>query len=346
MVKFATIHSCVRLPMSAAPRYSVVVPVYNSARILPELHRRLSEALRGLGGGYEIVFVDDCGPQDCWSVLAALAGSDPQVRAIQLMRNAGQGNATLCGLAHARGEFVITMDDDLQHPPEEITRLVAALRDEVDVVMGVPRVKRHHWFRRLASGVMDRANSHFLAKDPALRFSSFRLIRRPVLEGLLQLRTLSPALSPMIHSVTRRIRSVEFDHAARFEGRSGYSTARLMAHAMSNLIGYTVSPLRWLAGIGVVGIALSLGFAVVVLVRYFAGGITVPGWTTIAILLLLVSGFNFFAFAILGEYLLRILQRANDTPQYLVRQRLGGFGPPEEERRGRDDLAAVSERRA
>lgn len=314
--------------MSAPPRYSVVVPVYNSARILPELHRRLSDVLPHLGGGYEIVFVDDCGPQDCWSVLRALARDDPHVRAIQLMRNAGQGNATLCGLAHARGEFVVTMDDDLQHPPEEIARLVAALRDDVDVVMGVPRIKRHHWFRRLGSGLMHRANRGLLDKDPALRFSSFRMIRRPVVDGLLRLRTLSPALSPMIHSVTRRIRSVEIEHAERREGRSGYSAARLLGHAMSNVIGYTVRPLRWLAMIGAAGIVFSLVMAVALLVRYFAGGIGVPGWTSIALLLLLVSGFNFFAFAILGEYVLRILQRANDTPQYLVRDRIGGAAPP------------------
>ena len=120
--------------------YSVVVPVYNSAPILPELHRRLTLVLAALGRPYEIIFVDDCGPQDCWPVLCALAQGDGHVKAIQLMRNAGQSNATLCGLAQAQGELVVMMDDDLQHPPEQLPRLIEALTPQVDVVMGVPLV--------------------------------------------------------------------------------------------------------------------------------------------------------------------------------------------------------------
>lgn len=300
--------------------YSVVIPVYGSATILPELHRRLNAVMQRLGSSYEVIFVDDCGPDFAWDVLQTLTEQDRHVVAIQLMRNAGQSNATLCGLAHARGKLVITMDDDLQHPPEEIPILLDALTAEVDVVMGTPLEKRHHWFRRFGSSVMHKANSWLLGKDPTLRFTSFRVLRRSVVNGLVQLKILSPALGPMINSVTHRIINVAVRHAPRAEGSSGYTIRRLLSLIMNNLIGYSMLPLRLLGVIGGIGILMSIVYAVVLLIRYFSGDITVPGWTSVVLLLILLFGFNFFAFAILGEYLLRILQRANATPQYLVRR--------------------------
>lgn len=314
-------HGTIVATDQAPPKYSVVIPVYNSARMLPELHRRLTGALQGLNQPYEIIFVDDCGRDNAWQVLRSIAADDPRVMAIQLMRNSGQSNATLCGLAYARGSTIITMDDDLQHPPEEIPALLAALRKDVDVVMGVPKEKKHHWFRRLGSAVMHELNCYLLGKDRHLRFTSFRVMRRPVVDGLLTLRTLSPALGPMINSVTHRILNITVAHAPRQQGRSGYTLRRLLSQIMGNLVGYSMLPLRLLGVIGALGIGFSLVFAVVLVIRYMTGGITVPGWTTTALLLVLISGFNFFAFAILGEYVLRILQRVNATPQYLVRTR-------------------------
>lgn len=301
--------------------YSVIIPVYCSARILPELHQRLSAVMRSLEGTYEIIFVEDCGRDNSWNVLQELAILDPAVTVIQLMRNSGQSNATLCGLAHAHGRVIITMDDDLQHPPEEIPALIKALGEDVDVVMGAPREKRHNWFRRLGSNVMHNINCYLLGKDRSLRFTSFRLMRRAVVDGLLTMRTLSPALGPMINSVTRRIVNATVLHAPRKEGVSGYTFTRLFAQTMSNLIGYSMLPLRLLAIVGATGIVLSIVFAIVLVLHYLAGGV-IPGWTSTALLIVMLSGFNFFAFAILGEYVLRILQRVNATPQYFVRARL------------------------
>jgi dolichol-phosphate mannosyltransferase/undecaprenyl-phosphate 4-deoxy-4-formamido-L-arabinose transferase len=278
--------------------------------------------MQRLGKPYEIIFVDDCGRDHSWQVLQELSNADKAVTAIQLMRNAGQSNATLCGMAHARGGMILTMDDDLQHPPEEIPALIEALGADVDVVMGVPEQKKHNWFRRLGSNAVHDLNCYLLGKDRSLRFTSFRLMRRAVVDGLLTLRTLSPALGPMINSVTHRIINTTVQHAPRKEGRSGYTLGRLVSQTMSNLVGYSMLPLRLLAVMGAAGIVLSVVFAVVLVVRYLMGGITVPGWTTIALLLVLTSGFNFFAFAILGEYVLRILQRVNATPQYFVREKV------------------------
>lgn len=305
---------------SGAGGYSIVIPVYNSAVMLGELHARLTAVMQGLRAPYEIIFIEDCGPDDAWGELERISASDARVVAVQLMKNSGQSNATLCGLSLARGEIIITMDDDLQHPPEEIPVLLDALEPNDDVVMGVPREKKHNIVRRLGSEFIHLANSYLLGKDRRLRFTSFRVMRRPVVDGMLQLQTLSPALGPMINSVTRHITNVVVSHSPRKEGRSGYTPGRIFRQTMSNFIGYSILPLRLLAIIGAIGIIVSIILAVVYFTRYITGGINVPGWTTIALILVMLSGFNFFAFSLLGEYVLRILQRVNSTPQYIVRQ--------------------------
>ena len=299
--------------------YSVVIPVYGSACILPELHNRLTVAMHVLGKTYEIIFVDDCGLDDSWRVLQDLAKKDTTMIAIQLMRNSGQANATLCGLAHASGELIFTMDDDLQHPPEEISRLLEAMNEDVDVVLGVPIEKKHHWFRRLGSRLVHNLNSYLLGKDRHLRFSSFRLMRRQVVYALLELRTLSPAMGPLINSVTNRIINTEVLHAPREKGRSSYTLRSLLSVLTSNLLGFSMLPLRLLAVTGLIGIVLSLTILLVLISRYFTRGVSVPGWTSIALSLSVISGFNFFAFSILGEYLLQILKRVNSVPPYRVR---------------------------
>lgn len=300
--------------------FSVVIPVYNSARMLRELHHRLTAAMLVLGKSYEIVFVEDCGPDDSWRVLQEIAATDGRVRAVQLMRNSGQGNATVCGLSQARGAFVITLDDDLQHPPEEIPALVAALTPDLDVILGVPQEKRHNLFRRLGSQLVHELNCLLLNKERNIRFTAFRCMRRTVVDAVIGLRTFAPSFGPMLTTVTRRIGNVTLRHDPRKEGRSGYSLGRLLSHTLSNLVGYSMLPLRILAFAGLIGILGSVLVGTIFLLRYLAGGITVPGWTTLVLLLVALSGFNFFAFAVLGEYVFRILQQSNAIPRYIVRQ--------------------------
>jgi polyisoprenyl-phosphate glycosyltransferase len=307
-------------------RYSIVVPVYGSERILQELYDRLSTVMGTLEAPYEIIFVDDCGPGNTWTILQTLAQQDSHVIAIQLMRNSGQSSATLCGMAHAQGEIVLTMDDDLQHPPEEIPNLLNALGPNIDLVMGVPIERQHNWFRRMGSHAIHGVNAYLLKRRKDLYFTSFRAFRRPLVNAAVEMKTLKPALGIMLGSLTNRIINTSFPHSPRYSGKSGYNLSRLLSLTMSNLIGHSMLPLRILGIVGGIGIVISLIFASVLLARYLTGGIGVPGWTTTTLLLLFLSGFNFFAFAILGEYLIRILQRANYTPQYFVRGKISRDG--------------------
>jgi len=313
----------------STPTYSVVVPVYNSERILVELHRRIVAVLKELGEPFEIVFVEDCGRDRSWWVLRDLASRDPRVTALQLMRNSGQGNATIAGLAQTRGAFVITLDDDLQHPPEEVPALVSMLREneDLDVVIGSPREKQHHFVRRMGSSFINRINSWLRGKDPALRFTGFRAMRRELVDALLAMRVPYPALGPMIFSVTHRIANVTVRHDPRKEGRSGYTVRRIVKQTLSNFVGYSMLPLRVLAVMGAIGIVASFLTGMFFLARYFVVGISLPGWTTLILILLALSGFNFFAFAVLGEYMLRITEVSTRTSRYVVRDIIGAVTP-------------------
>ncbi|TVR39845.1 MAG: glycosyltransferase [Cryomorphaceae bacterium] len=314
-------------------KLSVVIPVYGSETILPELHRRLTQVLNNHFPDYEIIMVDDCGPGNTWGVIKQLSQSDQRLRGIQLMRNSGQGNATLCGIAQSTGDRVVTMDDDLQHPPEEIPRLLQHLldNDHLDVVLAKPIEKKHNFFRRLGSSAVNRMNAMFLQKDVHLRFTSFRFMTRAVCDQLVRINRPYPSLGPMIFSVTRRIENVEFQHAERAEGKSTYSFSSIFRLTMNNFIGYSMLPLRVLAFIGGVGILLSILLGLYFLLRYFIIGVETTGWTSLMLVLVSVSGFNFFAFAIIGEYVLRIMHISTSTPRYTIRKESGATKTPKEE---------------
>jgi dolichol-phosphate mannosyltransferase/undecaprenyl-phosphate 4-deoxy-4-formamido-L-arabinose transferase len=252
--------------------------------------------MEGLGEPFEMVFVEDCGTDGSWALVQALAEQDERVWAVQLLRNFGQANATMCGLTHARGRFLITLDDDLQNPPEEIPRLVGVLSSnpELDVVTGVPDEKRNALWRRLGSELVNAMHSLSLKKPRSLRLSGFRLMRRLVAEQLVKRNVPNPA--------------------------SGYALPKILSLTLSSFLAFSGFPLRFMALVGAAAIVTSLAIGIRILLRYLQVGVVVPGWLTLALLLVGISGFNFFAFGLIGEYLLRVLQSVQHAPQYVVRQ--------------------------
>lgn len=308
-------------PSSEAIAFSVVVPVYNSAGTLPELHMRLVTVLEGFRSSFELIFVDDSATDSSWETLCSIARTDERVRIIQLMKNVGQSAATLCGLARARGQIVFTIDDDLQHPPEELPKLLAALNSELalDVVIGVSHVTYHSLFRKLGSRFMHQMNSLILDKPSGLRFTAFRAMRVAVAAELGSQWALRPSIGAMMIGVTSRISNVYVEHHPRVVGRSGYSLRRILKQVTNSAIGYSVLPLRLLALLGIVGITVSFSLFAVYFARYVSGGISTPGFVTQALLLVALFGFNFLSFGILGEYVLRIVQVSERQPPYGIR---------------------------
>lgn len=302
---------------------SVVVPVYRSQATLHELHQRLSQALSETGLGYEIILVDDASPDDSWSIMKELRQTDERVKIIQHMRNFGQHQALLCGMAHSCGEIIITMDDDLQHPPEEIPKLLNALQedDEIDAVLGAYNVKRHNVFRNLATGLLVSITNWVFQNDRSLPITSFRAIRWAVVEQMLLDQSIYPRINFMLLGITNRIQGVPVRHEPRKHGNSTYSLRRLTSDAMTNILSNSSLPLQLISYIGFASSILSFLLAIYYLYRYFSGGILVAGWTTLVLLTLFTSGMMLFSFGVVGEYLIRILKEVRKPPRYIIRSK-------------------------
>jgi glycosyltransferase involved in cell wall biosynthesis len=307
---------------------SIVVPVYGSP-VLPELAERIAAVFAARfatrpGDDYELIFVDDGSPSPAvWPVLERLAAGDGRVKALQLTRNFGQQPATLCGLREARGEVVITMDDDLQHRPEDIPALLDAEAAEGwDIVIGQLVESRHSWSRRLASRIKGYFDHLLIGKPRHIQLTSFRLLTRTVVDGVLSIRTPNPFLPAMMFHVTQSVGGVPVQHQARGQGRSGYSLRKLL-RLFSNLVINNSSLLLRLVGqVGIVFAILSVLGACLVVYRKLAEGIAIQGWASLFTALLFIGGLLLFGLGVVGEYLVRIIESSEAKPTYFVRRKV------------------------
>jgi glycosyltransferase involved in cell wall biosynthesis len=209
--------------------YSVVVPVYNAGPVLEELTVRTCDVFAKIGCNCEIIFVDDFSCDNSWSTLRHLAQKDRRVKAVRLAGNFGQHSATLCGMSYARGRFIITMDDDLQHRPEDIPVLIEKMRlSEAEVVITRLTGKKHAWYRTGASNVIKKLNEILMNKPKGIYLSSFRLLRRDVVRGMLQQNSPFPYLPALIFGVTDSVVNMEIPHQVRKSGSSNYTLVKML----------------------------------------------------------------------------------------------------------------------
>jgi len=294
------------------------VPVYRSNETLGPLVDRVTAALRDVPD-WEIVLVDDGSGGATWPTVAGLAGSNPRVRGLRLSRNYGQHNALVAGLRAARYDTTITIDDDLQNPPEEIPNLLARLAEgDLDVVYGVPPQAEQALWRRLAGRMSRRAMRTVLGMKSAPEVTSFRAFRtrlRDAFEG--QLGT-NVALDALLSWGTTRFGSVPVTHAPRTEGTSNYTFGKLVRFTLDTTTGYSAVPLQIAS---VAGLVTAL-FGVVILVwavgRPVVTGQSVPGFPFLASIIAIFSGVQLFTLGIIGEYLARMHFRVMSKPTYVV----------------------------
>lgn len=301
---------------------SVVIPVYNSAQTLELLFSRLAHVLGELAPTYEIIFVNDASRDDSWSILRRLAAAHPQVTIIDLMRNFGQHNALLCGIREARYPIIVTMDDDLQHPPEEIGKLLAKLDDGVDVVYGVPKKQEHGVLRVFASMLIKRALKASMRVDVARDVQPFRAFRTDLRQAFATHSASDVSIDVLLSWGTSRFCRVVVDHCARQHGKSNYNLSRLISHAFNMITGYSTAPLR---AASLVGLCLAIFGAlllIAVIIAHFLTPNAPPGFAFLASALSIFSGAQLFFLGIIGEYLGRVHSRVMDRPPYLVRERI------------------------
>jgi undecaprenyl-phosphate 4-deoxy-4-formamido-L-arabinose transferase len=308
---------------------SVVIPVYRSARTLHALVERLVSVLNGTGMAYELIFVDDGSPDDSWKVLSELRKAHPaRITAIQLMRNYGQHNALMCGFRHAQGHLVVTMDDDLQNPPEEIPKLIEAIQvGDLDLVYGTYDLKKHSSWRNISSGIVNLF--YRLVFHNQVTVTSFRIIRRALLESIFSYSLNFTFVDGLLAWNTQRIGQVRVEHLPRAEGRSGYSLAKLVVLALNLFTNFTLLPLQVVSVLGFLTAAGGLALAVLCLGFYFVNGISVPGYASTIIAILVLGGVQLLALGIMGEYLGRLHLNVNCKPQYVERCVAGGSATPQ-----------------
>lgn len=311
---------------------SVVVPVYRSALTIDMLLTRLRAVLNPLAIDYEIVLVDDGSPDGSWAAIQAARERDNQrIVAVQLMRNYGQHNALMCGLGLARGEVVVTMDDDLQNPPEEIPRLLKELRSrELDLVYGVPDRRNHAAWRNVGARVV--LGFYRTVFRNGITPSPFRAIRRRLVRSILFYDLNFTYLDGLFAWCTDRIGSVTVQHHTRTQGRSGYSLGRLLALALNLYTNFSLLPLQVVSVVGFATSTLGLCAGAFYLVQYLASSIEVPGYASTIIAILVLGGVQLLALGAIGEYLGRLHLNVNRKPQYVIRHIDGasvGTVPPQ-----------------
>ena len=298
---------------------SVVVPVFNDQDVLPELHRRLLGVLPGLTTEWEIVFVDDGSADGSLKVLLGLRDEDPRVRVVALTRNFGQASALTAGLEHSEHDVVALMDSDLQDAPEDLERLLRA-RVAEDVPMAIARraSRKDGLLKRSASVLFQRVSNRITSIHLPARVGVFRVLRRELVDSLRQVPEKSATSLSLLSWMGHPSAFVEVDRDERFAGESGYTLAKMFGLAFDRVFSFSLFPIRLATYTGMLLGLASVVMAVYLTTRKLVGGMIVPGWTSIVVLVLLLFGVNFLFLGVIGEYLGRIFLEAKRRPRYLV----------------------------
>jgi glycosyltransferase involved in cell wall biosynthesis len=304
------------------PNCSVIVPVFNAEKTIPLLAERLQPVLKASFRRYELILVNDGSQDGSWQEIIQLTHIHPWISGINLARNFGQHNALLCGIRQARYDLVVTMDDDLQNPPEEIPRLLARFQEGYDVVYGTPRLERHSFWRSLASQVTKLALKGVMGVETARKVSAFRLFRTQIREAFTDLLGPSVNIDVLLTWGTNRFTSIPVDHEERTLGVSNYAVGMLIRHALNMLTGFTTLPLQLASITGFVFFIFGFLVLVYVIGRYFLQGTSVPGFPFLASIIAIFSGAQLFALGIIGEYLARMYSRVMNRPSFAIRSKV------------------------
>jgi glycosyltransferase involved in cell wall biosynthesis len=306
--------------MTSNKTYSVVIPVFNSASIVGATIDRTVAFFESHGLSYELILVDDGSKDNSWNILRNKAEENSNLLVVKLLKNYGQHNANMCGFRHSTGDYVITMDDDLQNQPEEIIHLIEKAEEGYDLVIGRFRKKKHPLFRRLGTKLIDRVNRAIFSKPKDFVLTNFRLMRRDVVDRICRYKTPFPYTPGLALMFSSTMANVWVEHQARTTQKSGYTLFKIFKLVATILFNYSSYPLRLTA---VFGIAISV-FSFFIGGFYFIRAIMkeniVPGWTSIIVLLAFFNGVLILILSMIGEYLVRLLNQTSASESYYIKE--------------------------
>jgi glycosyltransferase involved in cell wall biosynthesis len=303
-------------------KYSIIIPAFNEAENLKVLHNRLTDVMKSLNEPYEIIFIDDGSKDNSFQVLKDLHHQDTNTKVIKFTRNFGQHPAIMAGFSQAKGKIIITLDADLQNPPEEIPALVAKLDEGYEVVFGIFKQRKHSAFRQFGSSFTKALLSRILSVE-ATQLSAFRVMRSDVVERVKTLNEKSKFLDGLICWTGYKITSLEVEHQPRMTGKTKYNIFKLIDMWFDMIVSLTDFPLKIVTYGGILLGTLGLLLALFYFIGYFAFGYSVPGFASTIILITIFAGIQLFCLGIIGEYIGRMSKEVKRRPEYIIREKLG-----------------------
>lgn len=306
--------------------YSVVVPVYRSGEWIADLAERIHATVSRYGTD-EIILVNDCSPDETtWPAIERCAASRSFVRGIDLVYNVGQFRATLCGIANSSGKWIITIDDDFQHPPEEISKLIEGSRAHpgIDCIFGKYAAKRHSLIRNAGSRLIQKIMSALYGKSGSITTTSFRIMPRTFAMALVEYRSSSPQLGPLISGMSKRLMNVTVEHSPRLRGKSGYSLGRCISETFKSIVNASTRPIRMFTMIGFASALVAFAMTAYYLARWIMVGTSVAGYTSLILAVTFFSGLILMGVGILGEYIGRIISEVSGAKRFMIRKIAGG----------------------
>ncbi len=298
---------------------SIVIPVFNSQNTLAELAQRLQEALTRSGALFEVLLVNDGSRDSSWIQIQELAKKYSWIKGVSLMRNYGQHNALLCGIRQASFDTIVTLDDDLQNPPQEISKLLTKFSEGYEVVYGVPQKQEHEFWRRLGSKITELTLRGAMGSQVASKVTSFRVFKTDLREAFSNYNSPFVSLDVLLTWGSTKFSTVIVQHDERHEGVSNYTLRKLVVHAFNMMTGFSVLPLQIASLVGFLSTLMGVILLAIVLIGHFSAGERIPGFPFLASIICVFSGTQLFALGIIGEYLARMHFRVMDRPAYAVR---------------------------
>lgn len=309
--------------MNESPKISVISPVYGAGRLLNDLVAQIKEAVGKITNRYEIILVEDCGPDDSWETIKALCAADDRVVGIQHSRNFGQQYAINCGLDHASGEWVVTLDCDLQDRPSEIVNLYNKAQEGFDIVLASRQNRQDDFIKKSCSNLFYKTLSYLTDTHQDPTVANFAIYRRKVVNALTSMNDYYRYYPTMVHWVGFRLTKLEIEHAERTDGiKSSYNFSKRLTLAFDTIISFSDKPLRLTVKLGIFISILTALAAMVLVVRYFTGEVEVSGWTSLFLSFWFLSGLIITVLGMVGIYVGRIFESVKSRPTYIVGEML------------------------
>lgn len=300
---------------------SVVIPVYKSEKCIPELTKQISDTLKDFN--WELILVNDCSPDNSWTEIKKVTAENNNITGINLRKNGGQDLAILAGLNHAKGKWIVIMDDDLQHSPYDIPKLYTQAQKGFDVVYADFKQKKQKLWKNLGSWLNGKVSEITLGKPKGIYLSPFKIISGSVVKEMCKLNNLFPYIDGLIFQVTKNITQINIEHHKREYGKSNFTLLKSMQVFFRMMFGFSTFPLNFATYIGFFSSTMGFLLAIYFLVKFLLGLEPLTGWTSLIMVILILGGLILLALGIIGKYIGQMYLTINNSPKYIVKETVG-----------------------